>query len=366
MAASSADRPRSTLDGRVADSAELRALYGLWLYDILICQYRAAGQEAERFQRVAETETSAGEVPTADRMMAMVLHYLGDQTGTRACAERSLAAPAPANRYAHSARYGLDQRVGAQVQLARALWLLGRPEQAWQVAQSAISEAAAVGHANSMCLALADGACIVALLSGNLAEAERFAASLDEYADRHALGVWRTYGHALRGRLLVQHGRALDGAALLRSALGDLHDTPSDIRFQLYLVWLAEVLEAAGQAAEALAAVTEALERAERTEERWYLPELLRLRGEILLRLDPLRFAAEARDCLARSLGMAQGQEVLAWELRTTMSLVRLRRGETSDAALHAMLAGVVGRFSEGFATTDLVAAQRLLDTLRP
>jgi len=340
---------------------QLRALYGLWLYKILVCEYRAALQRARQFQHVAKRTSVAMDTQTADRMMAMVLHYLGDQESARVCADRSLSAPVPTNRHVYLTRYGLDQRVGALVQLCRALWLQGLPEQAVQAAQASVDEAAAAGHANSMCVALADGASIVAIMVGNLDSARSFAAMLTDHADKHDLGVWRIYARALRGRLLLRDEAASDGAAtLLRSALADLRETPFDIRFQLYLAWLGEVLGAADRVVEALTAIDEALLRAERTEELWYLPELLRMRGELLLRRGT-GFIAEARECFFQSLRSAQLQNALSWELRTTMSLVRLRRKQASPAELRAMLASALASFTEGFGTADLVAARHML-----
>jgi len=50
----------------------------------------------------------------------------------------------------------------------------------------------------------------------------------------------------------------------------------------MFLGALAQGLGAAGQIAEARRAIDEALERADRNEERWCLPELLRIKGELL------------------------------------------------------------------------------------
>jgi hypothetical protein len=46
---------------------------------------------------------------------------------------------------------------------------------------------------------------------------------------------------------------------------------------------MAEGLGASGQMVQGLAAIDRALVQSERNEERWYLPELLRIRGELLL-----------------------------------------------------------------------------------
>jgi predicted ATPase len=205
---------------------------------------------------------------------------------------------------------------------------------------------------------VADGACVIAVWIGDVAASGRFAAMLADYAERHTLGVWRTYSSAMRGRVLAQNGAAAEGAALLRAALHDLRDTPHDIRFQLYLVWLAEALWIAGQFSDALDAIDQTLERAKRTEERWYLPELLRIRGELLIQQGEPDAIAAAQQHFAESLHLAREQKARSWELRTATSVARMPSG--SDDA-RASLRSVLDAFSEGFETWDLRAARQLL-----
>jgi predicted ATPase len=333
---------------------QLRALYGLWLYKALTCEYRAALELARRFREVADEGAVAANIATAERLEATILHYLGDQSATRACALRSLDAPPPANRQFYTTHYSLDQRAGAFVLLARSLWLIGLPDQAMQAAQAGVDEAVSVGHTNSLCVALADGAGLVAVLIGDHDKAEAFEAALTRHANRHALDVWRTYARALRGRLLLNRDPAA-GSGLLRSALEDLRNTPFDIRFQLYLVWLVETFSAAGQKEEALAALNHAQERSGRTGEHWYLPELLRLRGELFLQQGNHQ---DAVDWFVRSVQEAQNQGAKSWELRAAMSLAKAQPRQST------LLKSVLSQFGEGFATADLVSAQRLLAKL--
>jgi len=343
---------------------QLRALYGIWLYKILICEYRAALELAQEFQRVAGRHATKTDLAMTDRMMALSLHYLGDQAGTCACALRTINAPIAPDRHLHTIQYGSDQRVGAFVMLARALWLQGFADQAIQAARAGVDEAIKVGHANSVCLALADGASLIAILADNRADAEQFGAMLIEHAEKHSLGVWRTYGLAVLGRINIESDTASDGVARLRSALTDLRETPHDIRFQLYLVWLAEALGEAGQAVAGLSAIDEALERAERTEERWYLPELWRLRGELLLQAGTPDVAAEANECFAQSRQWAQKQNALSLELRCATSQAGLWRDQGRREEARQLLVSVYDRFTEGFATADLRTARALLDNL--
>ena len=187
---------------------------------------------------------------------------------------------------------------------------------------------------------------------------------LIEHAEKHSLGVWRTYGLAVQGRINIESDAAPDGVARLRSALTDLRETPLDIRFQLYLVWLAEALGKAGQAIAGLSAIDEALERAERTEERWYLPELWRLRGELLLQAGPPDAFAGANECFVQSRQWAQEQKALSWELRSATSQARLWRNQDRREEARQLLTSVYDRFTEGFATGDLRTARALLDDL--
>ena len=342
---------------------QLRALYGLWLYKLLLSEFGVALEFAEKFREVALRGDARAEIPTADRMATLTLHFSGDQVAACAYAEKALSAPVLGNRNFRTTHYGTDQRVGPAVFLARALWLRGLPDQSLRTISASVEEAAKLGHANSTCIALADGACLISILTGKADEAERYAAMLTERADAHALGVWHTYAHAVRGRLLLSHD-AEEGAKSLRSALVDLQKTPYDMRFQLYCAWLAETLVAAGRPTEALEAIDGAIGRAERTNERWYFPELLRIRGNVLI-LEGWSGAAEAAsDCFAQSLEWARRQKALSWELRTTIDVARFRPGAMSPARALDLLQTVYSRFTEGFETGDLIMARSLLDEL--
>jgi predicted ATPase len=115
---------------------------------------------------------------------------------------------------------------------------------------------------------------------------------------------------------MMHRGVAGSGVALLRTALDGLREMPQDIRYQLYLVWYAETLAASGNPAEALTAIDEALRRAERTEERWYLPELLRLRGEFL-RATGQPDAAEAEGQFRQAVDWAPARRSVLGTMRS-------------------------------------------------
>jgi predicted ATPase len=120
----------------------------------------------------------------------------------------------------------------------------------------------------------------------------------------------------------------------------------------------------AGQIADGIAAIDEAIERCERTEVHWVMSELLRIKGELLL-LQAAPEAAAAEDHFRQALDWARRQGALSFELRAATSLARLQSDQGRPADAMALLQPVYHRFTEGFDTADLKAAKALLDALQ-
>src|SRR5206468_9938677 len=91
--------------------------------------------------------------------------------------------------------------------------------------------------------------------------------------------------------------------------------------------------------------------------------ELHRLRGEALLA--GAGTVSEAEIAIEKGIDVARRQNAKSWELRAATSLARLRRqrGRPQEAA--ALLAPILGWFTEGFDTADLQAARTLLADLQ-
>src|SRR4029450_4295814 len=120
-----------------------------------------------------------------------------------------------------------------------------------------------------------------------------------------------------------------------------------------------------GQTTEGRIAVDEVLERCESGEERWCLPELLRIKGD-LLGLEGTADAIEAaEDHFNQALEWARRQEALSWELRAATSLAELWRARGMTADAEQLLSSVYSKFTEGFETADLKAAHALITELR-
>jgi predicted ATPase len=167
-----------------------------------------------------------------------------------------------------------------------------------------------------------------------------------------------------QGEILVRRGELERGLPLLRNAVGELGGEGFDQYRTALLGALAQGEAAAGETAPAIAAIDEALAWSERTGEGWCVAELRRTKGELLL-LDGTKDAARSAEGHFRaSIGTAQAQGALSWELRAATSLARLLRDQGRSADAIACLQPIYDRFTEGFGTADLMAAKRLLDEL--
>src|SRR3989442_13966646 len=162
----------------------LRALWGLWAGHMNNGEFREAQRLAERFAALAAKARDPADPLIGDRMLGATLHFLGDQTRARGYIERMLERyVAPLNR-SDVVRFQFDQRVTARITLSRVLWLQGFADQAMRTVASAIDDALALQHTLSLCNALAQAPCPVAIAAGHLEAAGRATAMLDHLPPR--------------------------------------------------------------------------------------------------------------------------------------------------------------------------------------
>jgi predicted ATPase len=119
----------------------------------------------------------------------------------------------------------------------------------------------------------------------------------------------------------------------------------------------------AGQIAEGLRLLGEALAVMANNGLGDLLAEAHRLQGELLLRQDPPE-AAQAEACFQQALAIARRQQAKSRELRaaTSLSLLWQHQGKADEA--RQLLGETHGWFAEGFDTAGLQDAKALLEDL--
>ena len=342
--------------------SQLRALWAMWSYWFNIGHNRAAQPLAERFSQVARRAGDTADVLVGDRLIGTTLHYSGNQPQARYHLERVLDLYVAPNDQRHMMWFHHDQRVMARTVLARVLSLQGLLDQAIQNAQTSLADAQATDHALSICYALGDAVCPIALMTGELAAAERSLAMLNDLVTKHSVINYQALGPCLEGELLIRRGEFAAGSTMLRAALDRLPSTGGvKRRNSWFLGVLAEGLAGAGQLTGAFATIDEALAQSDRSGQYWCRAELHRVKGELLLQEAADRSIPAAEDCFHRAIEMAQEQGALFWELRAALSFGRLRIKQDRQDDARRILAPVYDQFAEGFNAADLRQARSLL-----
>jgi predicted ATPase len=246
--------------------------------------------------------------------------------------------------------------------LAWPLLATGHPQQALIHHRESIAHAQEMGHPNTLAQTLYCG-CVVRQLMRDQPGVVEMAEALIPLAKEHGFPYWLALATVLRGWALSEAGETERGIAEVARGLTAFRATAAQLWTPYFLGLLAEAHEKAGEQAEGLRLLSEALERVGQTGERWFEAELHRRSGEMVLGLrerDPL--AAEA--CFRRAMAVAQEQSARLWELRAAMSLARLWCSQGKRAEAYDLLAPIYGWFTEGFETADLKDAKALLHEL--
>ncbi|MCQ1775837.1 helix-turn-helix transcriptional regulator [Neorhizobium galegae] len=342
--------------------AQAEALWGLWFSLIGLGEYRASLMQAERFIALAGNSLDHF---IGDRMLSMTLFCMGDFRGARHHADLMLARQVSIAEIAStsSVRFLFGQSVSARIQPAQLLWMQGFPDQAMRAVETAVDAARSSGHAISICEALARWSCPVLVHIGDLAAADAAITELLDLAAANSLGPWEVFGRCWKAALLINQGVSDRGVPLLRKALAELRQnklfTLYNVRF---LGILTQGLASVGQLAEARALVEAAIDNSEKMEELWCVAELYRIKGEVLWQGNA--GFSEIEECFVHSTEISRQQDALSWELKTTMSFARLLRDHGDTIRARQSLKAVYQRFTEGFATADMIAAKALLTEL--
>ncbi len=245
---------------------------------------------------------------------------------------------------------------------AWALWCLGYPEQGLARSHEAIALAQQIAHPLSLGFAL-DNTALLHQLRREVRAAEERAEATISLATQQGFPYFMANGSILHGWVLTHQGQVKEGIEQMHQGLIAFRATGAELLRPYYLALLAEAHSAIGEPEPGLTGLAEALTLADTTGERWYEPELYRLKGELLLQ-QSVDHQAEAESCFHHALDIARNQQAKSLELRAATSLARLWQSQGKRQEAYDLLAPIYNWFTEGFDTADLQEAKALLETL--
>ena len=346
--------------------AQARALATLVAIYASRGEYARAQVAAERIEQIAHRTGDPTQIRFAYQQIGTALVTRGRPREAQQYLERALRFPAAPGDRRDAVYYNSNDHAAARAMLAWTLWMLGFTEQALNEARLSLEELQGTGHQLLLCRILYFGISRVASMTGDFATADREIARLIELATGLNALFWETAGRFLKGKLLVERGEFAQGLLVLRDAFETCDRTGWRISYEEFKGALALGLAGTGQLDEALVALDDAMaaDRKGADGRGWYAPELLRIKGEVLLQQAADQPVLAAEDCFNQAAQMAREQGALFWELRVALSVARLRVSQGRHHEARAPLASVYDRFTEGFATADMQAARTLLEGL--
>jgi predicted ATPase len=248
------------------------------------------------------------------------------------------------------------------MQRSLVLWLMGFPEQARHISQSALGQLQTVSHAYNQA--------VINNWGTQLHHYYRDAAAVQTQSEialalalEHGIGHRAIQARMMRGWAWCMQGAVEQGLVELHDGLAAYRATGSPALLTYFLTLLAEVYQQVGCIRDGLAVLQEALDQSQAGGERYWQAEIHRLAGELWLQ-QIMSETSQAESCFHQSLDVARQQQAKSLELRAATSLARLWQSQDKRQAAYDLLAPVYDWFTEGFDTADLIDAKALLGSL--
>jgi class 3 adenylate cyclase/tetratricopeptide (TPR) repeat protein len=337
-------------------------LGGLAMVHLGRCELSSARQTAEDLLRLGEQENDLAACSSGRFFRGVCQYWIGEFVLAKDELEQVLDFTVPEADQSSASLAAWDMRIAAQCFLSLTLLVLGRPSQAISLSRQAVVQSRALRPPQIMVREL-----IYAGLFNLLRRAEDEALALAEEAisiatDRRYL-FWLEVAKIIRGFALAAQGNEVEGLRLVREAATEREKTGSIGGQTYFLALLAQLYERTNRPDEAWEVLSAASDLVETTGERWFEPELHRMRGEWLV-AHRGHEQDQAVASFRRAHVLAHQQGAKLWELRAATSLSRFWLGQGRGEEGYALLAPIYGMFTEGLDTPDLTEAKMLIDAL--
>ncbi|MBW2293127.1 MAG: hypothetical protein JRG94_12580, partial [Deltaproteobacteria bacterium] len=203
-------------------------------------------------------------------------------------------------------------------------------------------------------------AAVVHQLRGERERALELAEAAIEICTERGFPLFMGFGLVMKGWALSVDPNDENGVAQMQRGLTFFQETHTGLGGPYLLALLTEALRVIGREREALTAVDSALSLSANQQSYFWDPELLRLKAEILVSLDPTA-GPESEALLRQAIDAARDRGAASFELRSAMSLFRLLAASDHSGEARELVRRAYDRFEEGFDSANLIEAKALL-----
>jgi len=241
------------------------------------------------------------------------------------------------------------------------LYWLGFPDRAVHRSDRAVASATALNHPFTLAYALFHTGSLH-MWRGEMELVKERAKAMLQVAEAHGFQIWQSLATMLLGAAETALGDLEEGLAKVEQGFAFYQGLKSPPLFYPQLIAIrAAALAQVGRPAQGLALLDELLK--DMPEERLLneLPQLLQLKGELMLIASPER-VAEATSIFRALLAGAghMGGKILALQAATGLCQLEMQAGSGDESG--RLLQEIYESFTEGFDTADLRRARAVLD----
>lgn len=310
---------------------------------------------------IARTMSDPLALAASHLSLGVSLHQVGQLDSVAAHLDEAIGLVEADASHAGYASYSTHPN-RARIIRAHGLWLRGYPDRAAAMARASVREVESSQFKLHRAVALS-GIPPIFMWRGDWVEALIYIKRLEDAAEHGTLRPYAALATAFRGEVAIATGDPEGGVAQIRSAMRGLDDAHYRLFTAPLMIATAQGLLDCGEAGKARDVIESCEQLAIDSGSALHLPEIFRVKADILLASEPGSANPEA--LLDRAIAVARDVSARGWELRSATRLARLRsRSKRYDEA-EATLRPVYKAFDEGQGTVDVETARQELHSLR-
>ncbi len=349
-----------TLCQQIGDETSLpRAMFGLSTNHFFRGKLHSAEAADAQLLAAAQHQQDAMLIMISSIGLGTVQFCLGKFSESRAHIELGLSHYDVTLHGQHAFQYGQDFAVIGMAVMSLQMWILGFPEQALDYAKKALDLAQKINHAFSETIALMWNIRLFHYLDKKSA-VEQAAQRAFELSAQNQFAFF--YSPELNLYKSAKKSHAEQANEFYQHYQDNRHyweNVGTTLVLPNLLIALARTFYDAEQWPRAQKMLDDALDVIQNIDENWLLAEIYRLQGELFDQQNAPPEHVEA--CYAQSLDVARRQQAKSFELRTLISLCRLKQRSGNAKEALAMLDTTYHEFTEGHDTADLQTAASIL-----
>jgi class 3 adenylate cyclase/tetratricopeptide (TPR) repeat protein len=304
----------------------LRVLYGVWGVYLVRADLRGIRRLAERWERIIETTSDRDAQLIAHSCLAVRACYGTDFERARVHARAAWDLVDLSDPKAQYERllgvHGFPDVLSGPIWVSMAEMWSGSEREARQAMEAAATIADRIGDPQLRCTVAIYAAYLHCTLQ-RVDDAREYTSRALALSTEHGFLFWQAIALCEQGWLTLQAGNAQEAAALIQQGLSILDAVGSVINRTGFACLLLQAQLEGGMLAEGLKEAEAALGLC-REAGALMEPEVLRLKGEMLLKSAP---GEKAVECLRSALSNSRLQGNVRSEIRAAMSLGRFLAG---------------------------------------